>query len=154
MKAFVIDEGILHLAQAGRNDQGERDHTAAAFLLEVLQNHHKICHSRETLARTRDKLKRWEGRSVVAVNVVLLMNLALIDQSILVHVDVSSVSLPKGIPPKDRDWVRVAVARRSSILVTQDKPLRTKIEEESLKAQGVEAVPPREGLERARDPDC
>ncbi len=154
MKAFVIDEGILHLALAGKNDKGEEDLTAATFLVEVFQNHHRICWSGATLKRTRKKLKRWEGRSVVAMNIPLLMSLAIADQGRRVDVDVTGVSLPKSIPRKDRDWVKVAVARKFSILVTQDKPLRTKIEEESLKARGVQAVPPQEGLELARDPDC
>ena len=154
MKAFVIDEGILHLAQAGENDKGEEDLTATTFLAEVIHNHHRICWSEATLERTRKKLKRWKGRTVVAMNVVRLISLAIADQSRRVDVDVAGVSLPKGIPRKDGDWVKVSVARKSSILVTQDRPLRTKIEEESLKARGVQAVLPQEGLELARDPDC
>ncbi len=154
MRAFVIDEGILHLALAGKNDKGEEDLTAVTFLAEVFHNRHRICWSGATLKRTRKKLKRWEGRSVAAMNIPLLMSLAIADVTRRVDVDVAGVSLPKGIPVKDRDWVRVALARRSSILVTQDRPLRTKIEKESLKARGVQAVPPQEGLELARDPDC
>ncbi len=154
MKAFVIDEGVLHLALAGRDEDGVVDWTAVAFLTEVWKNGHTLCWSPATLERIRRKLKHWEDQNVPGLNVVMLFSQSIIATRRSVEVDVTSVNLPDGIPRKDEDWVRVAVARRSSILVTQDEPLREAIRDVSLTSQGVRIVSVEEGLVLARDPDC
>ncbi len=154
MKAFVIDEGVLHLAQAGTDDRGEVNYTAATFLLEVCQNGHKVCWSNATLSRMRKKLKRWEGNRVPALNVVKLVHQFLLEGGRYIHVDVSGVTLPAEIPTKDADWVKVAIAKKLSILVTQDEPLRKKIRKASLTKRGVRVEGIDVGLDLARDPDC
>ena len=154
MKAFVVDEGVFHLAMGGEDERGEVDWTAVAFLTELWKNGHKFCWSTATLARVWRKLKVWEDQKVQGLNVVKLMTQSIIDSRRSVNVNVSGTHLPKGIPRKDEDWVKVAVARRSSILVTPDGPLLQSIRESSLKKQGVQAKDLNEGLELARDPDC
>ncbi len=153
-KAFVVDEGVLHLALAGEDQDGEVDWTAGAFLTELWTNSHKFCWSPATLQRVRKKLKHWENQKVPGLNVVKLLTQSIIATRRSVEVDVSSVNVPEGIPRKDRDWVAVAMGRRSSILVTQDEPLRDAVREVSLTSQGVRTATVEEGLVQARDPDC
>ncbi len=154
-RAFVIYEGVLHSARTGEDDKGQRDWAAAQFLTAFRNNGHLMILSDAILVRYRRKLAVWETSPVVTgLNVNKLMGEILFVSPQYTKVDVSSVHLPKGkIPEDDEDFVKAAVARPGSILVTCDQPLLHRIAASGLLTQGLRAMHVKESLTIVSKPD-
>jgi len=150
----VIDENVLFFAHRGTDPQGRPSHHSAALLTEISVNGHRVCFSKETLARYSSKLDLLKGEIAIAVNVPKIFWGLLASKLQGREVDTSSVDAPKEINAKDAPFVTVAIAASPSILATYDSPLLHEMDDADLASQKVRGLLVRQALEEARKPDC
>ena len=148
---FLLDENILYHAIRGVDLHDQPDDTATRLVLTIVE----VCHSlvihndlRVRYLKILGKLK-YEGAPYLAPAYFFNQLLRRADKRTIQYGDLPD--LPEGcsdVPRKDEYLVQAALISRP-LLVTADEPLYNAIRNHP--ELGIEALKPREALERAEE---
>jgi len=134
---FVLDENIIRLAEALRNERDDFDDTCLKLILAIQQNCHALVMEQSFLDRYFAHVRaeqRQRGQfvaRVTAILVPLLQNTTTKDTKWVQQEQLTVIEgldrLP-GVDVGDREFVRAAATVSGSILATTDGPLRDALE--------------------------
>ncbi len=155
---FVLDDNIIRFAQALKNKYGEDDSTCLDLLERIERNCHALVMGPTFWGRywhhvnVAQREQRSEAPRVSIHLVPLLYSMAKNNRwvSDIESKDVEGLDQLPGIDEEDRDFVIAAASVPSSILVTDDDPLKTSLESNQIDQQhGFRVRTPQEALDLA-----
>ena len=113
---FVLDENILHLAESGTNERGEKDLSSTRLLDEIA----KRCHA---TAVDDAIFRKYMQKAAGFPRVISLLSQMWRDQRKFIYCQhVPAAPHEDQLPRKDVLFVRVAILTQA-LLVTTDQPL-------------------------------
>jgi len=129
---FVVDEGVLILAQKGENPHGEPDATCLEFVRRAESNCHSVLISPAVFARYSRQIDALRSQrvpfgpfSVMKLLAQFLAN-SVKDCRIIADddcVEVEGLVGLAGVDDGDREFVRLAASVEGAVLATADTPL-------------------------------